>query len=67
MTRKSTRWRWVAAIFFAVTTLCLQSASVAAAAPVPEDLTWEDPAERTLPAAPPGWRTQICCPTRSAQ
>lgn len=67
MTRKSARWRWVVAILFAVTTLCLQSASVAAAAPVPEDLTWEDPAERTLPAAPAGWRTQICCPTRSAQ
>lgn len=67
MIRKSGRWRWVAAILFAVATLCLQSASVAAAAPVPEDLTWEDPAERTLPTAPAGWRTQICCPTRSAQ
>lgn len=64
---RNVRWRWVAAILFAVTALCLHSASVAAAAPVPEDLTWEDAAEQTLPTAPPGWRAQTCCPTRSAQ
>ncbi len=67
MTKDGTSWRRVVAVLFAVAMLSLQPASNGATAGVPEDLTWEDPVERTLPTAPAGWRTQICCPSRSAQ
>ena len=67
MTQGLDNARRLAVILLASAAVGVQAVSPANAAELLPDLTWERAAEQQLPVAPPGWRTQICCTSRSAQ